>query len=99
MHGLIGKMNIAAGKRDEVLDILLGSTKAMPGCLSYIIAKDPKDDNALWITEVWDSAESHKASLSLPEVKEAISKARPLITGFSDYVTTIPVGGHGLPKG
>jgi quinol monooxygenase YgiN len=99
MHGLIGKMNIAAGKRDEVLDILLGSTKAMPGCLSYIIAKDPKDDNALWITEVWDSPESHKASLSLPEVKEAISKARPLITGFSDYVTTIPVGGHGLPKG
>lgn len=99
MHGLIGKMTIAAGKRDEVLGILLGSTTAMPGCLSYIIAKDPNDENAVWITEVWDSAESHKASLSRPEVKEAISKARPLITGFSDYVTTIPVGGHGLPKG
>ena len=98
MHGLIGKMTIAAGKRDEVLAVLLGSTTAMPGCLSYIIAKDPKDDNALWITEVWDSAESHKASLSLPAVKEAIAKARPLITGFSDYVTTIPVGGHGLPS-
>jgi quinol monooxygenase YgiN len=98
MHGLIGKMTIAAGKRDEVLAVLLGSTTAMPGCLSYIIAKDPKDENALWITEVWDSAESHKASLSLPAVKEAIAKARPLITGFSDYITTIPVGGHGLPS-
>jgi quinol monooxygenase YgiN len=97
MHGLIGKMTIAAGKRDEVLAVLLGSTTAMPGCLSYIIAKDSKDENALWITEVWDSPESHKASLSLPEVKAAIAKARPLITGFSDYVTTIPVGGHGLP--
>jgi quinol monooxygenase YgiN len=99
MHGLIGKMTMVAGKRDEVLAILLGSTTKMPGCLSYIIAKDLKDENAIWITEVWDSAESHKASLSLPEVKEAISKARPLIAGFSDYVTTTPVGGHGLPKG
>ena len=97
MHGLIGKMNIAAGKRDEVLAILLGSTTAMPGCLSYVIAKDPKDDNALWITEVWDSPESHKASLSLPEVNEAIAKARPMITGFGEYITTVPVGGHGLP--
>jgi quinol monooxygenase YgiN len=97
MHGLIGKMTMVAGKRDEVLAILLGSTTKMPGCLSYIIAKDPKDENALWITEVWDSPENHKASLSLPDVKEAISKARPLIAGFSDYVTTIPVGGHGLP--
>jgi len=96
MYGLIGKMTIAAGKRDDVLAILLDGTAKMPGCLSYIIAKDPKDDNAIWITEVWDSDASHKASLSLPEVKEAISKARPLITGFSDQVTTIPVGGHGL---
>jgi quinol monooxygenase YgiN len=98
MYGLIGKMTIATGKRDEVLAILLDSTAAMPGCLSYIIAKDPKDENALWITEVWDSDASHKASLSLPEVKAAITKARPLITGFSDMVTTIPVGGHGLPR-
>ena len=96
MYGLIGKMTMVPGKRDEVLTILLAGTAKMPGCLSYIVAKDPKDENALWITEVWDSDTSHKASLSLPEVKDAISKARPLITGFSDSVTTIPVGGHGL---
>jgi quinol monooxygenase YgiN len=96
MYGLIGKMTTAAGKRDEVLAILLDGINNMPGCLSYIVAKDPKDDNALWITEVWDSDASHKASLSLPEVKAAITKARPLIAGFSDMVNTIPVGGHGL---
>jgi hypothetical protein len=30
-------------------------------------------------------------------VKAAIAKARPLIAGFSNGVTTEPVGGVGLP--
>jgi quinol monooxygenase YgiN len=55
-----------------------------------------KDENAIWITEVWDSKESHTASLTLPEVKAAIAKARPIIAGFGDYFTTAPVGGIGL---
>jgi quinol monooxygenase YgiN len=96
MHGLIGKMLVVDGKRDELLAILLQSTARMPGCLSYVVAKDTADANAIWITEVWDSKESHDASLSLPAVKEAISKARPMIAGFSDGVTTTPVGGVGL---
>jgi len=68
----------------------------MPGCLSYIVAKDTGDANAIWITEAWDSKASHEASLSLPSVKEAIAKGRRLIAGFSDRVVTTPVGGTGL---
>jgi quinol monooxygenase YgiN len=73
----------------------------MPGCLSYIVAKDTSDASVIWITEAWDSKASHEASLSLPSVKEAIAKGRPLIAGFGDRVVTTPVGGHGLalPKG
>ncbi len=48
---------------------------AMPGCLSYVVARDPKDPDAIWITEVWDSKESHAASLQLPAVREATSSA------------------------
>jgi len=84
MYGLIGKMTTVAGKRDELISILLGGVGGMPGCLSYVVAKDPADANAIWITEVWDSEQSHKASLSLPAVKQAIS------------TVTEPVGGHGL---
>lgn len=97
MYGLIGKMTAVAGKREALIAILLDGVGSMPGCLSYIIAKDPKDADALWITEVWDSEQSHKASLSLPAVKEAIQKGRPLIAGFSDGTITEPVGGYGLP--
>ena len=96
MYGLIGKMTAVAGKRDELISILLEGVAGMPGCLSYVVAKDPADADAIWITEVWDSQESHKASLSLPSVKQAITRGRPLIAGFSNNTTTEPVGGHGL---
>ncbi len=96
MYGLIGKMTAVAGQRDELSAILLEGTAAMPGCLSYIIAADPADSDALWITEVWESQESHRASLTLPAVQAAIARGRPLIAGMSDRVETLPLGGHGL---
>jgi quinol monooxygenase YgiN len=87
----------AEGQRDALIAILLEGTGTMPGCLSYVVARDPADANGIWITEVWDSKESHAASLALPAVKAAIAKGRPLITGFENAVTTTPVGGIGLP--
>jgi quinol monooxygenase YgiN len=98
MYGLIGKMTAVAGQRDVLAAMLIESTQAMPGCLSYVIATDPADAEALWITEVWDSAESHTASLTLPAVRDVIGKAKPLIAGFSNRVETVPIGGYGLPK-
>ena len=68
----------------------------MPGCLSYIVAKDPADENTLWITEVWDNQASHQGSLSLPAVQQAIAQAKPLIAGFGEHIVTEPVGGYGL---
>jgi len=96
MYGLIGKMIAAPGQRDVLMTILLEGVSGMPGCLSYVVAKDPTDSNALWITEVWDSQASHTASLSLPSVQAAIAKGRPLISGFGERFETEPVGGHGL---
>jgi len=96
MYGLIGKMRCVPGKRDELIGILLEGTHGMPGCLSYVIAKDPLDPDAIWITEAWDSQASHKASLALPAVREAITKGRPMIAGFGERFETQPVGGHGL---
>jgi len=98
MHGLIGKLIAVEGKRDELIAILLQGTKEMPGCLSYVVAKDPADANAIWVTEVWEDQASHKASLSIPAVRQAIAKGRPLIAKFDQSVVTRPVGGHGLAQ-
>jgi quinol monooxygenase YgiN len=96
MYGLIGKINAAPGKRDELIAILLEGVAGMPGCLSYVVAKDSTDEDAIWVTEVWDTKASHEASLSLPSVQEAIAQGRPLITGFGERCETVPIGGHRL---
>ena len=98
MYGLISKINTVSGQRDALVAILLEGTLAMPGCISYVIASDPADDNAVWITEVWDSQDSHRASLSLPTVQAAIAKGRAMIAGFGSRVETIPIGGHGIDR-
>jgi len=97
MYGLIVKMVATAGKRDELIALLLQGTAAMPGCLSYVIARDSVDDDGIWVTEVWIDKASHDASLSLPVVQKTIGAARPMIAAFNSPVVTTPVGGQGLP--
>ncbi len=96
MYGLIGQVTAVPGRRDELIAILLDASADLPGCLSYVVARDPTDENAIWITEVWETEASHAASLALPSVQEAIARGRPLIAGMDTHVVTAPVGGHGL---
>ncbi len=96
MYGLIGRMRATPGQRDALVSILLDGVSGMPGCLSYVVAQDPGDADAIWITEVWDDQASHKASLSLSSVRDAISRAKLLIAGFDEHIETQPVGGHGI---
>ncbi len=93
MFGLIGKMRAAPGRRDELIAIISGGTDGMPGCRSYVLAEDLADADLIWITEIWESEDAHKASLQLQTVKDGIEKGRPLIAGFEMHVTTHPVEG------
>lgn len=99
MYGLIGKMRAVPGKRAELAAILLEGTDTMPGCRAYIVAEDVKEADALWITELWDDATFHAASLKLPAVQDAIKRGRPLIAGFDSQVELRPLGGIGLTQG
>jgi len=96
MYGLIGRMRAVPGQRDALIEILLAGVSDMPGCLGYVVARDPGDADAIWVTEVWDDQASHRASLSLPSVREAISRGKPLIASFDQHIETRPVGGHGI---
>jgi quinol monooxygenase YgiN len=98
MYGLIVRVTAAAGKRDELIAILKESAGDMPGCLSYVVAKDTAEENVLWVTEAWDSQASHDASLSLPAVKKAIPRAQAVVTNFKRIAQTNPVWGAGLAQ-
>jgi quinol monooxygenase YgiN len=96
MFGLIGKMTAIPGQRDALISILVRGAAAMPGCLSYIVAGDLADPDALWVTEVWESQDRHAASLALPAVQQVIQRGRLLIASFDERFVTEPIGGYGL---
>jgi quinol monooxygenase YgiN len=97
MWGLIAKIRLLPGRRDEMVEILKESAADMPGCLSYVVAKDATDEITIWVTEVWDSMASHEASLSLPAVKNAIPRGKAIVSNFEKIAVTNPVWGAGLP--
>lgn len=96
MFGLIGRITATPGDRDALVAILAPGDGSMPGCLSYIVARDPKHPDAIYVTEAWESRDAHAASLKLPSVQAAIAKGRPLIAGFETIAETEPVVGIGL---
>ena len=96
MYGLIGKIIASKGMRDDLIEVLIEGTKDMPGCISYIVAKDSSEADALWITEVWKNQAKHAESLNLPRVQEAIAKGKPMIAAFGKRFETTPIGGQGI---
>jgi quinol monooxygenase YgiN len=99
VYGYIGSMRTRPGKRDDVIAHLVKGLDGLPaaGCRSYVVSECPDDAERIWVTEVWESAEHHAASLQLPEIKAAIATAMPLLTGEFTSQETRVVGGLGLP--
>ena len=98
MYGYIGSMRTRPGRRDEVIALLLRSLDDLPaaGCLSYVVSACAVDDDRIWVSEVWESAEHHTASLQLPATRAAIEAVMPLLTGEFTRQETRVAGGLGL---
>ena len=98
MWGLIAKLTTVPGRRDQMIALLKEGAAGMPGCFSYVVSKEAADENIIWVTEVWDSAASHDASLSLPAVRNVTPLAKSLVAAFEKVAVTTPVWGVGLPN-
>lgn len=98
MYGLIVKMKVVPGKREEMVGILKESAAEMPGCFSYVVANDSADKDVLWVTEVWDTVASHDASLLLPRMKNVIPRAKELVASLEKIAVTSPIWGVGLHR-
>jgi len=94
-YGLIGQMIAKPGERAALVAALTEGTGAMPGNIAYLIGEDSANPDAIWIVELWDSKDSHAASLGLPAVQAAIQKGRPLIAGFGTRAEFKPVAKTG----
>lgn len=77
-------------KREELVELLMSGSKTLPGCHSYVVATDANNADVIWITEVWDDADMHAASMEIPHVKASVEQAMPKIAGFETVATTAP---------
>lgn len=91
MFGLIGSILTTEDGRAAVAAPPVDGCKDMPGNLVYLVAEDAEDPQAIWVTEVWESEDHHRDSLSLPSVQAAIAVARPHITGVGQRIVTRPL--------
>jgi len=98
VYGLITNLTTVPGRRESVIDLLLAGRQRPDGCLSYIVARDPRDRDVLWVTEVWSDAEAHQAALKRPDIKAGFAAALAWIATMQESVITEPVGGLGLPR-
>lgn len=97
-YGYLASMKTKPGHRDDVVAILLSGVDnlSQAGCNLYIVSVSTDDDNAILVSEVWQTKERHDASLQLPETRAAISKAMPMLTGEFTSQELSVVGGLGV---
>lgn len=97
----VGTLGAVPGKRDELVAHLTRPTPrlAEAGCLLYEVGVSDDEPDTVFVAELWTSAAAHRASLELPEVREAIEAARPLLSGvfggFAFDVVGSPIPGAG----
>ena len=100
MYLLQGKLIAKAGHSKELANILLQASKLVAevnGCQLYVIGKDSNDNNAVFVTEIWDSKEDHDNSLNDQNVKELIMKAIPILDGQPRKLQELEIlGGIGI---
>ncbi|GAC1641913.1 MAG: antibiotic biosynthesis monooxygenase [Chloroflexota bacterium] len=96
---LYTKFSAHPGQRDRLVEQLLGAARLMdsaPGCALYIVNTSPDDAGTVWVTEVWESPQQHRDSLSIEGVPSLIEQTMPLLAAAPEQIRLTPVGGKGL---
>jgi quinol monooxygenase YgiN len=97
---LHGKLTATSGHRDKLADLLIQASHLLAtakGCRLYVIGKDESDDNAVYVTEIWDSKEDHDNSLKVDGVRELIMQAMPILAGQPNKGQELKIlGGTGI---
>lgn len=81
-YGLHGKLKASPGNGQQLADILLEASRLVStakGFGMYMVSLDAADQDAVVITEVWDSKEDHDNSLKSDKVKALIGQAMPIL--------------------
>ena len=87
------------GKRDELLAKFLEIPKMQadnPACELTIVSSSPDEDDVVYLTEVWTSAEEHERARQSQEVQEWAAGMPSLVAGPPDTTPLVIEGGKGV---
>ena len=79
----VGTLGAVPGMRDALVAHLTRRSRVLAeiGCLEYEVGTNDAEPNTVFVIELWESADAHQSSLSLPEVQASIAEVRPLLSG------------------
>jgi len=79
----VGTIGTVPGKRDELVAHLTARSHLLAtlGCHLYEVGVNDEQPDTVFVMELWERAEAHRASLQTPEIQESIAQARPLLSG------------------
>lgn len=89
------------GAADELAALLVrvaDGLKTTPGCLSWIVARNPQAPAEVWVQELWESAEHAEAALAAEQDPDLPGPADVMaLVGAPPQRTDLdPVGGVGF---
>lgn len=96
--GMYVKFTTQPGRQGEFVQLLLEAAAGMQAvkeCELYIVGVSETEPETVWVTEVWNDAAAHQASLQNEEAKALIQRARPLIAA-AEQIRLRPLGGKGI---
>lgn len=96
MYGLMTRLVAKPGQRDALAELLTQGLANRPGCLSFIVSRDPTDANGLWVNEVWVSEEAYAAAQQPADVRALATRGWGMVAIMHESILTEPIGGRGL---
>ncbi|KUP06305.1 antibiotic biosynthesis monooxygenase [Bacillus coahuilensis p1.1.43] len=94
-YSIFGKLVAKEGELETLSSILLEAAESMKqveSCSVYIVNAS-KQEQAVFVFEVWENEQAHQASLSLPLTQTLIQKAKPILAGVERLAAMEALGG------
>ena len=89
-----GKREELVAKFIEVADIQRDNS----ACRLMLVSISPEEDDVVFLTEVWTSAEEHEQARQSDEVQAWAADMPSLVAGPPETTALVIEGGKGLPR-
>ena len=90
-YGLVTEVTARAGCRAEFIAGLLEMKRYIGEDVTYLIAADAKNDDAVWLSEVWASAQAKAEWLEMPQVKDILARVESFGKAVEQLHETVPI--------